>query len=55
MVSDTNSFALLAFFGIGTYMAWPFLILVVIMLGPFYFWLLKFLALIILALIFRPL
>jgi len=31
-------------------MAWLFLILAVIMLGPFYFWLLKFLALIFLAL-----
>jgi len=55
-ISDfTNSFALLAFFGIGPYMAWRFLILAVFMLGPFYFWLLKFLALIILALIIWPL
>jgi len=46
-LSDTNSFALLAFLGIGLYMAWLFSILAVIMLGPFYFWLLKFLALII--------
>jgi len=36
-------------------MAWLFLILAVIMLGPFYFWLLKFLAPIILALIIWPL
>jgi len=53
-LSDANSFALLAFFGIGPYMAWLFLILAVIMLGPFYFWLLKFSVLIILALIIWP-
>jgi len=40
-ISDTNSFALLAFFGSGPYMAWLFLILAVIILGLFLFLALK--------------
>jgi len=53
VISETNSFALLAIFGIGPHMAWLFLILAVIMLGPYNFGP-YFLALMALALIIWP-